>query len=168
MTTRHYDASTFVAARPEQVFAYIDDHARLASHMSGASWMMGGGHMDTELDERKGQAVGSHIRMTGRVFGVSVFLDEVVTSRTPPFEKTWETVGTPHLIVVGPYQMGFQIRAADGGSRLHVFIDYELPAGWSGRLLGRLFGGMYAAWCVRQMSTTAVSQFRVREVASAA
>lgn len=37
------------------------------------------------------------------------------------------------------------------GSRLRVFIDYELPNGWLTYWLGLLFGGLYAKWCVKQM-----------------
>jgi hypothetical protein len=52
-----------IPAPPEQVFAFVDDHSRFSSHMSQSSWMMGGGRMSIELDEAKGQAVGSHIRL---------------------------------------------------------------------------------------------------------
>jgi hypothetical protein len=45
--------------------------------------MLGGGRMTVDLDEAKGRAVGSHIRLSGRVFGASVYLDEVVTRRDP-------------------------------------------------------------------------------------
>jgi hypothetical protein len=77
--------------------------------MNESSWMMGGGRMSVELDEAKGQAVGSHIRLSGRVFGVSLYLDEVVTRRDPPTNKVWETVGTPRLLVIGAYSIGVQI-----------------------------------------------------------
>src|SRR5574341_716964 len=110
MATRHRDGSVQIGVPPEQVFAYVDDHEQLASHMNESSWVMGGGRMVTELDERRGKAVGSHIRMTGTVFGMRLFLDEVVTLRTPPSEKAWETVGTPRLLVIGAYEMGFHIR----------------------------------------------------------
>jgi hypothetical protein len=140
-----------ISASPEQVFAFVDDQSRLSSHMSESSWMMGGGRMTIELDEGKGQAVGSHIQLRGRVFGIRLFLDEVITRRNPPSEKTWETVGTPHLLVMGSYRMGFQITSDTDASCLRVFIDYDLPAGWATYWLGRLLGGVYANWCVAQM-----------------
>lgn len=135
---------------PERLFAFADDHARFSSHMSRSSWRMGGGKMEVNVDAGRGQVVGSHIRLSGKVFGIPLSLDEVVSLREPPHRKTWETVGTPRLLVVGPYTMGFEIHPEKGGSRLKVFIDYELP-GKSGRWLGRIFGGAYARWCVRQM-----------------
>ena len=73
MTARHHERDQFVAAAPEEVFVFVDDHARFSSHMSEASWMMGGGRMSVELDEAQGQAEGSHIRLSGRVFGVRLF-----------------------------------------------------------------------------------------------
>src|SRR5687768_7675175 len=127
MATRHRDGSVLIGAPSEQVFAYVDDHEQLASHMNESSWMMGGGRMVTVPDGRRGKAVGSRIRMSGTVFGMRLYLDEVVTLRTPPIEKAWETVGTPRLLVIGPYEMGFHVRPEAGGTRLYVFIDYDLP-----------------------------------------
>jgi hypothetical protein len=95
-----------IAATPEEVFAFIDDHSQFASHMSQSSWMMGGGRMLVDVDAARGQAVGSHIRLSGKVFGVRLFLDEVVTRRNPPTDKVWETVGIPRLLVIGSYRMG--------------------------------------------------------------
>lgn len=35
----HFEASAFVTAPVDSVFAYADDPARLSSHMSKSSWM---------------------------------------------------------------------------------------------------------------------------------
>ena len=167
MFARHYDESVSLPAPPEQVFAFADDHSRLSSHMNDSSWMMGGGRMSVVADEGGGQAVGSHIRLGGRVFGVRLFLDEVVTRRQPPFHKVWETVGMPRLLVIGAYRMGVHITPDNDGSRLRVFIDYERPTGRATYWLGRLFGGVYARWCVRQMLAGASAHFAVRKGAAA-
>lgn len=158
MSTRHHEDSRLIAATPQDVFAFIDDHARFSSHMSESSWLMGGGRMSVEIDEANGQAMGSHIRLRGRVFGVPLYLDEVVTRRDPPNGKAWETVGTPKLLVIGAYSMGVQITPEPAGTRLRVFIDYRLPDGPLTYWLGRLFGGLYARWCVDQMLTGVVKQ----------
>lgn len=147
--SRHYEESAFLRVSPERLFAFVDDHARFSSHMTRSSWRMGGGKMEVRIDDGRGQSVGSHIRLSGKVFGIPLFLDEVVILRDPPYRKTWETVGVPRLLIVGSYQMGLEINAENGGSRLKVFLDYELPP--KGRWLGRIFGGTYARWCVRQM-----------------
>jgi hypothetical protein len=167
MTPRHLESSAFIDASPEDVFALVDDHSRFSSHMSESSLMMGGSRMSVELDEAKGRAVGSHIRLNGRVFGIRLYLDEVVTRREPPTNKVWETVGAPRLLVIGKYSMGVHITPEGGGSRLRVFIDYQLPDGWVTYWLGWLFGRFYAGWCVRQMLSGVQRSFTPRKAAAA-
>jgi hypothetical protein len=155
---RHKEAAARVAAAPQTVFAHLDDQTRLGKHMAKPSLMMGGGKMTYEFDEQKGQAVGSHIRMGGSAFGLQLYLDEVVTERTPPQRKVWRTVGQPRLVVVGSYEMGFDLRSVVEGSALRVWIDYELPPRGLGRFVPAL-GDRYARWCVEQMVRDAVRAF---------
>jgi transketolase C-terminal domain/subunit len=79
MYTRHEESSAVISARPESVFAALDDHARLSSHMSRSSWQMGGGKMQTIVDRQQGRSVGSHIILQGSVLGISLFVEEAVT-----------------------------------------------------------------------------------------
>ena len=144
-------------AEPAVVFAFIDDHGRFSSHMNSSSWMMAGSHMETSIDENRGQAVGSHIRMAGRVLGKHLSLDEVVTLEDPPRRKSWQTVGEPDLLVVGNYAMAVTVEPHAGVSRVTVAIDYDLPL--RRRWLGRLFGGWYARWCVVQMTRGVEREF---------
>ena len=115
--------------------------------------------MQIILDEHRGQSVGSIIRLSGRVLGLELSLNEMVTERTPPSRKVWETVGVPRLLVIGPYRMGFDVTPGASGSVLRVFIDYALPAEWPERWLGRVFGGYYARWCTERMVNDAVHHF---------
>ena len=115
--------------------------------------------MTYDFDEARGQAVGSHIKMGGEAFGISIFVDEVVTERVPPKRKVWRTVGTPRLFVIAWYEMGFELKPADGGAELRVWIDYELPSTGVGRWLGSFPGRFYARWCVQQMVSDAVRHF---------
>ena len=156
---RHYEETSSIPTSPEELFAYVDDHKRFSSHMNKSSWMMGGGKMDVSVDEGNGQKIGSHIRLSGIAFGMKLFLDEIVTHHEPPHLKIWETVGIPKLLVVGAYRMGIEIKPQDNGSRLRVYIDYDLPIHnvW----LGELFSGMYAKWCVRQMIKGASDYFAI-------
>ena len=152
----HFESSAIVSAASETVFALLDDPERLSSHMNRSSWQMGGGRMRTILDAGRGQRVGSHIQMRGRMLGIELSLDEVVTEREPPNTKIWETVGSPKLLVIGAYRMGFHIVPRQGGSSLTVFIDYSLPSpGWQ-RWLGLLAGRYYARWCTQTMVNDAV------------
>lgn len=157
--THSYESTGYVHAPVDQVFAHIDDHTRLASHMSEPSWKLGGGRMRTEFDEGLGQRLGSRIRLAGRVLGVELLVDEVVTERDPPRRKVWETTNTPKLLVIGHYRMGFELSPEADGSRLRVFIEYALPEMAPARWLGRMFSRPYAKWCTRQMVDDAVEHF---------
>ncbi|MEK7217357.1 MAG: SRPBCC family protein, partial [Chloroflexota bacterium] len=155
---RHYEESITLNAAPEDVFALVDDHSRLSSHMSQSSWLMGGGRMEITLDQGQGREVGSHIRLSGEVLGMRLFLDEVVTRREPPGVKVWQTVGDVRLLVIGHYRMAIEVKPQPAGSLLRVAIDYDLPS--TGAWLGRLCGGFYARWCVQQMIKGAREAFR--------
>jgi hypothetical protein len=157
---RHYEDISSIPTSPKELFAYVDDHTRFSSHMSQSSWMMGGGRMDVAIDAGRGQKVGSHIRMSGKAFGIGLSLDEVVTRYEPPHLKTWETVGNPKLLVIGHYGMGIEIKPQNNGSLLRVSIDYDLPP--INRWLGKLFSGAYAKWCVQQMIKGAHDEFNTQ------
>lgn len=155
MSTRsyqhHFQSSAEVNATPEVLFAELDDHERLSAHMMRSSAMMAGNKMRFDLDERRGQDVGSKIAMSGTLLGIELWLQEVVTEREPPRRKVWETVGQPRLLVIGDYRMGFQIEPLISRSRLTVFIDYDEPRPpWT--VLGKMLGSMYARWCTVNMT----------------
>ena len=162
MPPLRHASSGFVQSPIDQVFAFIDDHTRLTSHMSEPSWRTGGGRLETQIDEGRGQKVGSRIRLSGRVFGVDLSVEEIVVERDPPRRKVWETTGLPKLLVIGHYRMGFELSADGTGSLLGVFIEYALPVRAPARWLGRLFGRYYARWCTQQMVDGAVDHFKAR------
>jgi hypothetical protein len=147
-----------VDAAPSALFDHLDDHESLASHMMQSSSMMAGGAMSFTFDEGRGRTLGSRIGMTGKFLGIALEVSEVVTERAPPYRKAWETTGRPRLLVIGAYRMGFEIEAAGTGSRLTVFIDYDLPP-WPSRMLGLIAGRFYARWCVESMANDAVRDF---------
>jgi hypothetical protein len=156
---RRCEASAQAYATPEQVFARLDDQTRLAEHMGRPSAMMGGGRMTYEFDAGRGMAIGSHIRMGGSAFGLRMFVDEVVTVREPPLHKAWRTVGAPKLLIIGAYDMGFELTSTPTGASVRVWITYELPSSVVGRLLGWIFAGVYARWCVNRMAGDAARAF---------
>lgn len=159
MYTRHEESSAVIHASTEQIFAPLDDQTRLSAHMNRRSWKMGWGKMETVLDAEHGQSVGSQIVLRGRVFGIRLYLDEIVTLRDPPLRKAWEIVGEPRLLVIGPYRMGFDLTPNGSNTQLRVWIDYDLPADGIPWLLGQLFGRWYAKWCTRQMVQDAQRSF---------
>jgi hypothetical protein len=171
---RHAESRAGLPATPAALFDRLDDHARLSAHMTRPSWRMGWARMTIDTDEGGGKAVGSRIRLDARVLGLALSVEEVVTEREPPYRKVWQTVGTPRLLVIGPYRMGFELLpepairdeawigpGPDGGAgdatELRVFIDYDLPRGGLSGVLGRLFGAWYASWCTERMVADAVA-----------
>ena len=115
--------------------------------------------MQVALDADRGRKVGSRILLAGRVFGIRLSVEEVVTERDPPRRKVWETTGSPRLLVIGHYRMGFDLSPRGSESSLRVFIEYALPAKAPARWLGRLLGGYYAGWCTQRMVDDAVRHF---------
>ena len=158
----HHRSEVDVDIDAHRLFAHLDDHKRLARHMEKPSLMMAGATMRVETDALRGQAVGSMIRVTGRVLGMKLAVEEVVTERVPPLRKIWETCGEPRLLVIGSYRMGFTISPRGGLSRLVVFIDYQLPPRGIAHGLALVFGRAYAAWCTRRMTTDATNAFAGR------
>jgi len=157
--THSAQADIEVAASAEALFDYLDDPARLGAHMQKPSVMMLGGRMTYGFDEAQGRAVGSVIRMEGTIFGGGLSAEEVVVERQPPHRKVWETRGRPNLLVIGAYRMGFEIAPSGKSSRLLVFIDYDYPSSAAGKIVGAMFGPIYARWCINRMARDVISAF---------
>jgi hypothetical protein len=165
----HAETRVWLRAPAQIVFDHLDDHRRLSAHMTRRTWMTMGSRMSIDLDAAEGRAVGSRIRLHGRVLGIRLELEEVVTERAPPRRKVWETTREPRLLVIGHYRMGFEITPARTGTELKVFIDYARPTAGLARALGLLLGRRYAHWCTRRMAKDAAVRFnRAVEPAAAA
>ena len=167
MSLRHFEARSHIAAPQPNVFEFLDDHLRMVSHMSKSSWSMGGGRMVLDADAEQGRAVGSKLALSGRAFGIRLLVEEVITERTPPQRKVWETVGAPRLLVIGYYKLGFELLPASDGTAARIFIDYDLPTGFISRLLGIALAGTYARWCVTRMIDDARAHFSASPTTSA-
>ena len=155
----HDESTAFAHAPADRVFAYLDDPKSLSAHMGESSMMMLGSRMSMDVDADGGRAVGSKIRMHGSMMGIPLSLEEVITERQAPHRKVWETIGTPNLLVMAHYRMGFEVTSSGDSSRVRVFIDYSLPTSPPGSWLGRLLGGAYARWCTKQMAGGAARHF---------
>ncbi len=156
----HQEKIVFVKATPTEVFEFIDEHSHLSSHMGKSSWMMSGGKMETSIDSGHFKKIGSHLKMEGKVFGILLFLDEVVTHYDPPNRKEWKTVDEPRLIVIGGYKMGIEINKVNNGSKVKLFIDYQLPKSFFIRPISYLLGPLYANWCLQQMLNSIMNHFK--------
>src|SRR4030095_908975 len=107
-----------------EVFEHSDQPQRLASHMARRSWQLAGAAMAIQTDAEGGRAVGSNIRLTGRMLGIPLYLEGKVVQRAPPHMKAWETVGEPHLLVIGRYRMRVNVDAHGDRAQVVIAIDY--------------------------------------------
>jgi hypothetical protein len=153
----HCETVESVQASPTALFAHLDRHDRASGKMK-RSWLPGT-WMHIDVDERIGGSIGTHMRITGRVLGVPVSAEEVVTLHEPPFRKTWTTVGDVRLLIVGSYRMGFSIEPHGSSSRLRVFMDYRLPEQVAWRLIGILLCGTFARWYTGGLILDATTAF---------
>ena len=155
----HNESAALANAPVDRVFVYLDDPKALAAHMGESSMIMACSRMSIDVDSDGGRMVGSKIRMQGRIVGIPLSLEEVITERQVPSRKVWETIETPNFLVIAHYRMGFDVTHGGESSMLRVFIDYSLPTTAPGSWLGRLLGGVYARWCTKQMADDAVRHF---------
>ena len=155
----HAESSALANAPVEQVFAFLDDPKALAAHMGESSMLMMGTRMAIDVDADGGRVIGSKVRMHGSVMGIRLSLEEVITERQVPGMKVWETIGTPKLLVVAHYRMGFELTRQGNSSQVRVFIDYRLPINAPGSWLGHWLGAVYARWCTQQMVSGAARHF---------
>src|SRR5262245_10644597 len=105
----HFEQVTLLAAPAEAVFEHLDDFERLGSHMMRSSWMMAGSRMRYELDEARGRGLDARVRLAGSVLGLKLAIEEKVVTYAPPLRKTWQTTGTPRMLILDSYQMGFSL-----------------------------------------------------------
>ena len=108
----HAKATCEIRAQPSTVFEYVDRPERLSAHMARRSWQLAGASMTIETDANGGRAVGSHIRLAGRMLGIRLYVEGKVVRREPPSLKAWETVSEPHLTGDRPVSHECQHRCA--------------------------------------------------------
>ncbi|NMN69463.1 SRPBCC family protein [Rhizobium sp. 57MFTsu3.2] len=146
-------------APPQQVFALLDDPTVVGAHMQKPSLMMLGSTLEYDVDAGNGQVVGSIVKMRGKVLGMSLFVEEIVTERQPPWRKSWQTLGQPKLLVIDSYHMDFVIRPISEGCRVIVKIQYSYSRSPVGSWLGGVPAKAYARWCVSKMTSEAGNHF---------
>ena len=155
----HHESSGLANAPVEQVFAFLDYPQALAAHMGESSAMMLGSRMSINVDAGGGRVIGSKVRMQSRMLGIRLSLEEVITKRQLPAMKVWETIGTPKLLVIWHYRMGFGPTRNGASSLVRVYIDYSLPIKLPGSWLGHWLGAVYERWCARQIVMGAARHF---------
>lgn len=154
----HHETEVTLHTSAQAAFDFLDDFRKLSAHMERPSAMMLGSRMEISTDDGGGRAVGSRVRMTGRVLGMRLSLEEVVIEREPPTRKAWDIVQA-RLVVIGPYRLGFELTPRNGHCDLRVFIDYDWPKGTFARCLAAVLAKGYARWCTERMAKDAAGHF---------
>ena len=155
----HFERSADLNVSIQVAFRHFDDFEALGAHMRRSSWRTAGTAMRYEFDAARGLEVGALVRISGSILGLKLHIEERVVERSPPTLKIWETVGSPRMLVLAGYRLGFRLASVTGGTRLTVFIDYAKPQSGSTRWLGALAGDSYARWCVSSMISDGLRHF---------
>ena len=106
----HDESTSLAHSSNDSVFPYLADPKVLAAHMGKSSMMMLGSRLSIETDG--GRMIGSKIRLNGSIMGIPISLEEVFIERHVPLKKVWETIGSPKLLVIAHYRMGFDVPPA--------------------------------------------------------
>jgi hypothetical protein len=77
----HHETRTTLRTTVHAAFEHLDDFKKLSAHMEQPSAMMLGSRMQILTDEGSGRAVGSRVRMRGKVMSIPLSL--VVHSASP-------------------------------------------------------------------------------------
>lgn len=148
------ERSVHIKAPANRVFAYVDDIRNLARHMSeGRSMAMMGSRLKLEILSPNTTGIGATYRYSGRMMGLDLDFSETVFRYVPGREKAWRTIGTPRLLIIRAYEMWVKVEPRTGDSaNLTIGIDYLLPAAGFWRLAGKALAGVYARWCLDNMT----------------
>lgn len=137
--------------QPEEVFNCLDNLGVTGMHMTQSSMMMMGSKLDLKFLTEHHTGLGTKYQWTGRMMGFKMDFTVEVTRWVPGEEKTWETIGTPQLIIYSWYRMHLLLTQFPGGTSAELSISYERPQGFFYRLLSFLFANWYCRWCLKNM-----------------
>lgn len=149
-----------INAPVETAFNYLDDLSKTGMHMSENSAMMMGGKLKLEHLPGPEKGTGAKYRWSGKMMGLPLDFTVEVTKWIKNQEKTWETTGTPKMIILGWYRMNLKTEPAGaGGTRASLGIEYTPPEGLFYRFLSAILAPFYARWCVSRMLADAKRAF---------
>lgn len=154
------------AASPEEVFDCLDDLGVTGAHMTKSPMPMMGGKMKIEFLSAHKTGVNARYRCTGKVLWMPLDFTVVVTEWVNGREKSWETTGTPRLIIMSWFKIDLVVAGNDLRSRARLSISYEKPRGLLNRALCFFLADWYCRWCLQQMLNDAKKQLAPASVAA--
>ncbi len=125
-----------IAARPDDVFAYMDSLEHRGHHMLGM-----GRDFHAEILSENSTGLGATYRWRGSMYGVSFSWTEVVTKWVKDQEKFHRSVENKGWVAA--IDMGWTVTPRDGGTLLTLIMDYDLGYSFVGKLLDRIWAERY-------------------------
>ena len=123
-----------IRARPEDVFAYMDDVKLRGSHMLGM-----GRDFRPEILSKNETGVGATYRWRGTMYGVKFGWTEVVTKWVENREKLHHSIEGLNI------DMGWSLTPSDDGTILTITMDYDIGYSLLGKLIDWLWAERYCS-----------------------
>lgn len=123
-----------IDAKPEDVFAFMDDVKRRGHHMLGM-----GRDFRPEILSENSTGVGVSYRWSGTMYGLKFGWTEVVTRWVENREKFHHSVEGMKI------DMGWSLTPKDGGTILMMSMDYDIGFSWLGKLIDLLWAERYCS-----------------------
>ncbi|HET9137022.1 MAG TPA: SRPBCC family protein [Candidatus Kapabacteria bacterium] len=140
-----------IKAPVEQVFAYMDNIGNTGMHMMKNSSMMMGSKL--KLDQLSENATGPNatFRWYGKMLWFKMDFTVLVTKWIKDREKSWETIGSARMIILGWYRMQLILTPIENTTKAELSIQYIKPEGFFYKILSLLLSSYYASWCLSNM-----------------
>jgi hypothetical protein len=154
---KSFEKTLVVNAKPEEIFAFMDDINNTGMHMTKSNAAMAGGKLTVEWLTPHKTGPGSKYRWTGRAFGMKMDFSVEVTKWIEGKEKIWGTFGDAKMIVLSWYEMYLTLTPLpEGKTQIVLGILYTKA---KGSIWALLFAKRYAKWCVKSMLRTTENNF---------
>lgn len=155
---RKIERNVIINAKPEEVFAFMDDINNTGMHMTKSNAQMMGSKLNLEWLTENKTGLNSKYKWTGKVLGMKMKFIVLVTQWDNSKSKTWETVGDAKMIVISWYRMYLELTPNENGTTsAKLGILYTK----SKNVLGFMLGKRYSVWCVKSMLKDTQKHFKV-------
>lgn len=129
----------------------MDNLSNTGMHMMKSSVMMMGSKLVLEQLSSNSTGIAAKYHWYGKMLGMTMDFNEIVTKWQPPSLKEWETVGEAKIIIMSWYRMRFDITPSEKGAIAILSISYLPPKEWYYKVLSFLFANWYCNWCLKNM-----------------
>ena len=129
----------------------MDDFSKTGIHMSERSMMMMGSKLKLKQLSTNAAGAGANYRWYGKMIGMAIDFNQIVTKWHPPKLKEWETIGEAKIIIMSWYRMWFEITPANNGTNTKISISYLPPKELFYKILSFFFANWYCNWCLNNM-----------------